>query len=404
MFRFLTAGESHGQKLTIIVEGIPANLPVTQEEINTDLARRQKGYGRGGRMRIETDKAHITGGVRLGKTMGTPIAMDIMNKDWENWTVPMSVAPFEDPDDETLAKIKDKSISQLRPGHADMAGAIKFNQKDIRNTLERSSARETASRVAVGAIARKFLREFGIEIYSHIIAIGEAKGKSILDNNDFKWEKEYIKSYFDRVEASEVRADNEALEKEMITHIEESRKKGVTLGGVFEVVVTGLPIGLGSYSQWDRRLGGRIGQAVMSINAVKSCEIGSGIASAYLTGDKVHDELFYDQSKHEFYRKTNKAGGLEGGMTNGSPLIVKGYMKPIPTMIKPLQSVDIVSKEPYPAHFERSDVCATPAAGIVGEAMLAIVLAEAMLDKFGGDSISETLANYRNYQDYVRNV
>lgn len=404
MFRFLTAGESHGQKLTVIVEGVPANLPITEEEINTDLARRQKGYGRGGRMRIETDKGHVTGGVRLGKTMGTPIALDIMNKDWENWTVPMSVAPFDNPDEAILAKIKEKSITQLRPGHADMAGAIKLNQKDIRNTLERSSARETASRVAVGAIARKFLSEFGINIYSHIIAIGEIKGVSVLDNNEFKWDEASIKKYFVKVEGSEVRVNSETLEKAMITHIEECRKKGVTLGGVFEVVVTGLPIGLGSYSQWDRRLGGRIGQSIMSINAIKGCEIGSGIASAYLTGDQVHDELFYDKDKKEFYRKTNRAGGLEGGMTNGSPLIVKGYMKPIPTMIKPLQSVDIVTKEPYPAHFERSDVCATPAAGIVGEAMVAITLAGAMLDKFGGDSISETLSNYRNYQEYVKNV
>lgn len=396
--RYLTAGESHGPKLTSIIEGVPSNLPLSAEEINAELARRQKGYGRGGRMRIEKDQAEILSGVRLGKTLGTPIALSIENRDWVNWQIPMAAHEVE-LTKENIDKIEEKKITKLRPGHADFAGAVKYRHKDIRNVLERSSARETAARVAVGAVARRLLKEFDIAVYSHVVRLGAIVSPSELDSV----ETEGYKSYFEKVESSEVRCGNQSASQKMIEEIEKYRKEGNTLGGVFEVVVTGLPVGLGSYSHWDTRLSGKFAQAITSINGVKGMEIGAGFEVAGKPGSQVHDEIHYDHSIG-FYRETNRAGGLEGGMTNGEPLVLRGAMKPIPTMITPLQSVDFITKEPYPAHFERSDVTAVPAAGVVAEAMTAIILAQAMQEKFGGDDLEEMKSNYNCYLDYVKTL
>lgn len=358
-FRFLTSGESHGICLNAIIEGMPSNVSIDNDFINSELARRQKGYGRGGRMQIETDKAKILSGVRFGKTTGAPICLEIENKDWQNWTIPMSVSPVDLNDPDVREAVEEKKITRVRPGHADLSGALKYNQDDIRNILERSSARETASRVAVGAVAKCLLKEFDITGSSKVLQIGNA-------------------------------FDEDSMRKE----IDSAKEKGDTLGGCFEVRFGNLPVGLGSFINWDRRLEGRLAQALMSIPAVKAVEVGAGCKAASLAGSQMHDEIFFENGK--YLRKTNNAGGIEGGMTNGEDVVLKVTMKAIPTMKQPLQSVDIKTKEPYTAHFERSDTCAVEACAVVGEAMCAMVLADAFLEKFGGDSLEEIKKNYNN--------
>ena len=375
MFRFLTAGESHGQGLVAIIEGVPAGLALDEEYIAKDLTRRQQGYGRGARMAIEEDRAEISSGVRHGVTMGSPITLLILNRDWENWKQVMSVLPVEQ---------EVEPVTRLRPGHADLAGTMKYNLDDVRPILERASARETASRVAVGAVARKLLGEFDIEIHSHTVCVGG------------RWAKQVEKIDWSKVEESPVRCADSKAERAMLSAIDEAKKSGDSLGGVFEVVASGVPIGLGSHVHWDRRLNGRVAQAMMSINAVKGVEIGAGFNEASLPGSQVQDIIELD-AKRGWKHATNRAGGIEGGMSNGEPIVVRAAVKPIPTMSKPLPSVDLRTGENVEAHFERSDVCVVPAAGVIGEAMLAIILAEAVLEKFGGDHIDETLRNYRGY-------
>jgi chorismate synthase len=380
MLRYLTAGESHGPMLTAILEGIPADLSLVAEEINVDLGRRQRGYGRGGRMRIEKDEANIVGGVRHGLTMGGPIAILIANRDWENWKRTMDSKPV---DREADPK---EPVTRPRPGHADLAGALKYGQRDIRNVLERASARETAARVAVGAVCKRLLREFDIEVFSHVTEIGGIVAK--VDGLSFAQSR-------DRAEDSEVRcADAEAGEA-MMRKIDEARKRGTSLGGVFEVVALNLPVGLGSYVHWDRKLDGRLAQAVMSIQAIKGVEIGLGFEGAKRFGFETHDEIFYEDGR--FMRKTNRAGGLEGGMSNGQPIIIRGAMKPISTQYAPMASVDLLTKEPFKASIERSDICSVPAAGVIGEAVVAFEIARALREKFGGDSLDEMTRNYRGY-------
>ena len=380
MLRYLTAGESHGPMLTAILEGIPANLSLVAEEINLDLGRRQRGYGRGGRMRIEKDEASIVGGVRHGLTMGGPIAILIANRDWENWKRTMDAKPV---DREADPK---EPVTRPRPGHADLGGALKYGQRDIRNVLERASARETAARVAVGAVCKRLLREFDIEVFSHVTEIGGIVAK--VDGLSFAQIR-------DRAEGSEVRcADAEAGEA-MMRKIDEARKRGTSLGGVFEVVALNLPVGLGSYVHWDRKLDGRLAQAVMSIQAIKGVEIGLGFEGAKRFGFETHDEIFYEDGR--FVRKTNRAGGLEGGMSNGQPIVVRGAMKPIATQYAPMASVDLLTKEPFKASIERSDICSVPAAGVIGEAVVAFEIARALREKFGGDSLEEMTRNYRGY-------
>jgi len=385
-FRYLTAGESHGEALTAVIEGVPAGLPLGEEEINEDLARRQRGYGRGGRMKIERDRVHITSGVRWGLTLGSPLTLTIQNLDWENWKTTMSVAP---PEPGAVAKY----VTRPRPGHADLAGAMKYGHKDIRNVLERSSARETTARVAVGAVAKRLLREFGIEILSHVTEIGGVRVGAL----DLPWEE--IRR---RAEASEVRCADPAAEARIIAAIDAAKEKGDTLGGVFEVVALGCPVGLGSYVQWDRKLDGRLAQAFCSIQAIRGVEIGLGFETARRPGSLVHDEILY-ASESGFARTSNNAGGLEGGVTNGQPVVARAAMKPLSTLRSPLRSVDVATKEAVEAAVERSDVCAVPAAGIVGEAMMAIVLGQAFLEKFGGDGLEEIRQNYHAYQDSLKN-
>ncbi|MDY6893175.1 MAG: chorismate synthase [Chloroflexota bacterium] len=375
MFCFLTAGESHGRALTAIIEGVPAGLALDEDYIAHDLKRRQGGYGRGGRMAIEQDRAEILSGVWHGLTMGSPISLLILNRDWENWQQAMSISPVEQ-DIEPLIR--------LRPGHADLAGAVKYNLDDVRPILERASARETASRVAVGAVARKLLAEFGIEIHSHTVCIGG------------RWAKQVDSIDWTVVESSPVRCADDDAEEAMISAIDNAKEDGDSVGGIFEVIASGVPIGLGSHVHWDRRLDGRIAWAIMSIQAVKGVEIGAGFSVASLPGSQVHDVIEPD-AERRWRHATNRAGGVEGGMSNGEPIVVRAAIKPIPTLGTPLPSVDLRTGEVVEAHFERSDVCVVPAAGVIGEAMLAIILAEALLDKFGGDHIAETLRNYRSY-------
>lgn len=356
-FRFLTSGESHGMCLNAIIEGMPSGVVIDKDFIDNELKRRQGGYGRGGRMQIETDKVLIKSGVRFGKTTGAPICLEIENKDWANWTVPMSMEQVDLTDPDVAEAVGAKKITRVRPGHADLSGAIKYNHEDVRNILERSSARETASRVAVGGVAKGFLKEFGIESSLRVLNICGAK-----------------------------------TEEEIKKVIDEAKEQGDTLGGSFEVVFKNLPVGLGSFVHWDRRLDGQLAQALMSIPAVKAVEIGAGVEVAGLSGANTHDEIFFENGK--YFRKTNNAGGIEGGMTNGENLVLKVSMKAIPTMKKPLNSVDMETKEPYTAHFERSDTCAVEACAVVSESMAAIVLADAFLDKFGGDSLEEIKKNY----------
>lgn len=388
--RFLTAGESHGKALVGIIEGIPSGLGLSSEDIGRDLARRQKGYGRGGRMKIESDHAEILSGVRWGLTIGSPICLMIENRDWKNWSSGMS------PDEEKKGSID--PVTRPRPGHADLAGAIKYNEKDIRNILERSSARETAMRVALGAVAKKLLARFGIRIGSYVIQIGDRKTQITVDRSS---EKELM-DLFERAEQSETRCPDEKASKEMTELIDKARAEGNSLGGIFEVFATGLPVGLGNHVHWDRRLGSRIAEAVMGIQAIKGIEIGDGFEMGKKSGSEVMDEIFHDPEAGRFYRKTNHAGGVEGGLTNGMPLVLRAVMKPIPTQARPLRSVDIVTKEPVEAAYERSDVCAVSAAGVIAEAAVALVLADAVLEKFGGDSVDETMRNHNAYAESVK--
>lgn len=384
MIRYLTAGESHGKALVGIIEGIPAGVPLSAEYINRQLSRRQRGYGRGGRMSIERDAVEILTGVRYGKTLGSPIALLVKNKDWENWTTVMSV---EDQPNHA------EKITVPRPGHADYAGMIKYQFDDIRNVIERSSARETAMRVALCSVARRFLEECSISIGSHVLSIGSVEVKrsrvsSILTKAQLRAEE-----LSHRADQSQVRMLDTSAEAKAIDLIKKAKKKGDTLGGIFEIIVTGVPVGLGSYVQWDRRLTGYIAQAVFSIQAIKGVEIGDGFDAARKFGSEVHDEFSISQGR--VVRLTNRAGGFEGGMTNGQPLVIRAAMKPISTLARPLRSVNLSTGEVVESRYERSDTCAVPAASIVGEAVVAVPLANALLEKFGGDSLSEVQERLR---------
>ena len=384
MLRYLNGGESHGKYLLAVLEGVPARLPLTPDSVNHDLARRQKGYGRGGRMRVEEDRVEFACGVRHGKTLGNPIGMMIANKDWENWKEVMAIEPRSAPP----AKV----VTRPRPGHADLVGAIKYGHRDIRNVLEKASARETAIRVAVGAVAKALLAEFNMRVVSYTTEIGGIACPKPSDP---------VEAYT-QAESSEVRCPDQATSTKMIEQIRTAKHRGDTLGGVFEVVVTNPPIGLGSYAQWDRRLGARLAMAAMSIQAMKGVEIGMGFEASRRFGSEVHDEIYYEPGGAGFIRKTNNAGGLEGGITNGQPIVVRVAMKPISTLYNPKKSVDIETKEPFDATVERSDICTVPAAGVVGEAVIAFELANAMLEKFSGDSLPEMKRNYDAYQASVR--
>lgn len=398
---FLTAGESHGQQLTIMIQNLPAGLEISPADVDEQLRRRQGGYGRGGRMKIEKDRVQFVGGVRHGYTLGSPVAMVIPNLDWPNWAGRMDVEKPVDPGEGSFEPTP--KVTRLRPGHADMAGVVKYQFEDVRNVLERASSRETASRVAAGAVARVFLRRFGVEIRSHTIRIGpveaEAPGIVRLAYNGSR--NQEIADFWERVEASEVRCGDADASARMIAEIDAARKAGDTLGGIFEVVAYNLPIGLGSYSQWDEKLDGRLGGALMSIPSIKGVEVGDGFGEAARRGSTVHDVIEYDE-RRGWSRRTNNAGGTEGGVSNGAPLVVRCAAKPISTLIKPLPSVDLATRQESPAHFERSDVCVIPAAGVVGEAMVALVLADAFRQKFGGDSIAEIEKNYEAYVSTYR--
>lgn len=380
--RFLTAGESHGKGLTVIVEGLPAGLPVSEEHLEGNLRRRQGGFGRSQRQQIEEDHAEITAGVRHGLTLGSPLALFIRNRDWENWGGVMQAEPLQG---------EVERVTRLRPGHADLAGATKYGFDDVRNVLERASARETAARVAVGAVCRRLLEEFDIAVHSHSVSIGDVCA-SIDGEPDWA-----------AVEESPVRCAAPEASQGMIRAIEAAREAGDTVGGVFEIWATGVPIGLGSHVMWDRKLDGLLAQGVMSIHAVKGVEIGGGFALASTPGSRAHDIILplHEWEGRPWRRATNRAGGLEGGMTNGEPVIVRGALKPISTLAKPLPSVDLLTADQVQAHHERSDVCVVPAAGVIGEAMVAIVLARALLEKFGGDSLAETK---RNHEAYVKTI
>jgi chorismate synthase len=388
MLIFRTAGESHGQALIALVEGIPSNLKVDFEFIDNELKRRQGGYGRGGRMKIEKDRVRFLSGVRHGKTLGSPIAMMIENRDWPNWEEIMSVQAVSS---EAAQK---RTVTRPRPGHTDLAGSLKFNQLDARNILERSSARETTARVAAGGLAKILLKTFGIEVLSHTTAIGTA---TVPQDFSVTWEQ------LESLRADEVvHCAIPEVSQRMVQEIDKAQKEGDTIGGTFEVIARGVPTGLGSHTAWDTRLDGQLAQAIMSINAVKAVEVGIGVQGAFRKGSDVHDEIAYDQETTSFRRLTNRAGGLEGGITNGEDVRVTGYLKPIPTLKKALRSVDMITKEPFVAQHERSDTCTVPAAGVIGETMVALILARAFLEKFGGDSIEETSRNYASYLEQLR--
>ena len=429
--RYLTAGESHGKGLTAIMEGVPANLELTAEYINNELARRQMGYGRGGRMKIETDTAEILSGIRFGRTLGSPIALFIENRDWENWQEVMSSESRVQSSEGSEPKTQNSKllpVTRPRPGHADLSGAIKYNQKDIRNILERSSARETAARVAVGSVAKRLLEEFGIKIYSWVTEIGGVGSSEFrVRSSEIGWavptssiyysslipHPSSLCSLFDKAEKSEVRCPDAAATEAIKKRIDEARNNGDSLGGIFEIVVSGVPVGLGSHVQWDRKLNARLSMVLTSIQAIKGVEFGLGFEAARRSGSEVHDEIAYSDTslaphgerarvRGGFYRKTNHAGGIEGGMSNGEDIVIRAAMKPIPTLYKPLRSVDIVTKEIFEATVERSDICAVPAASVVGEAVVAFEIANAMLDKFAGDSMEEMKRNYNSYMEYVK--
>lgn len=388
MLRFETAGESHGECLVATLSGLPAQIPISVEKIDRELWRRQQGYGRGGRMKIETDRVRIVSGVRHSMTIGSPVAMILENKDWENWT---EVLPIESaPDSEE----KKKPVTRPRPGHADLAGGIKYDFHDARYILERASARETTARVAAGAVAKQFLGAFGIEILSHVIAVGrETLGRAAT------WDELVALSHSNEILLGCVDAEAEARMKAVV---DEAYQTGDTVGGVFEVVAHNVPPGLGSHISWDTRLDARLAQAIVSIQAVKGVEVGFAAAGAASFGSKVQDTIHYDRRQSRFTRGANRAGGLEGGITNGQDILLRGMLKPISTLRKPLESVDLVTREPSAAAYERSDICVVPAAGVIGEAMVAIVLAQAFLEKFGGDSLGETRRNYEGYLDQVK--
>ncbi|HEX8267053.1 MAG TPA: chorismate synthase [Pyrinomonadaceae bacterium] len=386
-FNFTTAGESHGKSLVAIVEGLPAGVPVDIEKINYELWRRQQGYGRGARQKIETDTVEILSGVRHGKTLGSPVALLIENKDWRNWTEIMSI---EKPEIEPKNL---RRVTRPRPGHADLAGGLKFNTRDMRDILERASARESAARVACGAFAKQLLENFGVEILSHVIQLGG------LPENPINADWETISNI---PEDSPLRCADKQVEAAMIEKIDRTKKAGDTLGGIFEVVAKNVVAGLGSHVSWREKLDGRLAQAIVSVPAVKAAEIGEGVRNANLFGSEVHDEIGYDVENRRFTRPTNRAGGLEGGITNGEEVRVRGFLKPISTLKTPLSSVDIETKEESKAAFERSDVTAVPAAGVIGEAMVAIVLADAFREKFGGDSLEEMLRNFASYVEQTK--
>jgi chorismate synthase len=389
MFRFETAGESHGECLVATVTGMPAGIPISLPAIDRELWRRQQGFGRGGRMKIEKDRAHIVSGVRHSKTIGSPIAIIIENKDWKNWTESMPVEDFSGSEE------KKKPVTRPRPGHADLAGAIKYYFQDARYILERASARETTARVAVGALAKALLAELRIQVLSHVIAVGEERL-----HRAAAWEELVALSLRDEVLLACV--DPEA-EQRMKAVVDEAYRTGDTVGGVFEVVAHGLPPGLGSHIAWDTRLDGKLAQAIVSMQAVKGVEVGFAADGAASFGSKVQDTIHYQREERKFTRGANRAGGLEGGMTNGQDIVVRGLLKPISTLRRPLESVDLTTREPALAAYERSDVAVVPAAGVIGEAMVAIVLAGAAIEKFGGDSLKEMKRNFEGYLEQVKN-
>lgn len=394
MIRFLTAGESHGPALNAIIEGFPAGLDLDVHDLQGDLTRRRGGYGRGGRMKIEGDEVTILSGVRLGLTLGSPITLQIKNKDWQRWEKVMAVGASPDNTMGNVEIAADDKLTQLsarvtapRPGHADLAGVLKYQQDDIRNILERASARETAARAAVGAVARKFLSEFQIEVFSGVVRIGNAAVEKTPTD---------LGIYREKVLQSPVSAPDELVSEQMMAEIDQAKQSGNSLGGIIEVIIQGAPVGLGSHVQWDRRLDARLAAAMMSIPAIKGVEIGLGFEASTLKGSEVHDSICYDSLKG-FYRQTNNAGGIEGGISNGELIRIQIAMKPIPTLYQPLQTVDLDTREPKQASVERSDTCAVPAAAVVAEAMACWVIAEAFMEKFGGDHLQETRCNYQNY-------
>ncbi len=392
MLRFSTAGESHGESLVALLSGMPAGVPVDQAFIDRDLWRRQQGYGRGGRMKIERDAAHIVSGVRHGKTIGSPIAVLLANRDWQNW---QDILPVETGD-----LSKHKRVASPRPGHADLAGALKYNFSEARYVLERASARESAARVAVGAIAKLLLRELGIEVLSHVVTVGDVSLK-----REASWDEIVATNAKDEVLLNCI---DDETEQAMKAAVDVIYRTGDTLGGVFEVRVHNVPPGLGTHVNWDERLDTLLAGAVMSLQAVKGVEIGYGISAATSPGSAVHDEITYDSAgggEHltGFRRKSNRAGGLEGGVSNGEDIIVRGYLKPISTLRRPLESVDFASREPVKAAYERSDVCVVPAAGVAAEAMVALMIARCAIEKFGGDSLTEMMRNFRGYCEQLRN-
>ena len=382
MLRFLTAGESHGPALVAILDGMPAGLPLLAEDIDAELKRRQHGYGRGGRMKIEQDRAQVLSGVRHGRTLGSPIALTIANRDWANWQKAMAIEPVD------LSEAERKRVTRPRPGHADLAGALKYDAGDARDVLERASARETTARVAVGAVCKKFLAQFGVAVASHTVALDSA---AVAPETEMSW-AEIVAA-----EGSPLRCADKAAEAKMIEEIDRAMGARDSVGGAFQVVARGVPAGLGSHRHWDLRLNARLAAAICSIQSIKAIAVGDGVEAAGRMGSEFHDEIHYDAGARRFYRATNHAGGIEGGITNGEEIRVRVYVKPLSTLPKPLHSVDLKSKEEFQAQVERTDVSAIAAAGVVGEAMMAFVLAEAVLEKFGGDSLKEITRNYRGY-------
>ncbi|MDA2298430.1 chorismate synthase [Bacillus cereus] len=387
--RYITAGESHGPQLTTIIEGVPAGLSLVEDDINEELARRQKGYGRGRRMQIETDQVQILSGVRHGETLGSPIALVVENRDFAHWTKIMGAEPLTEQEEKEMKR----KVTKPRPGHADLNGAIKYGHRDMRNVLERSSARETTVRVAAGAVAKKVLAELGIKVAGHVIEIGGVQAKEITYSSI-----EELKSI---TEASPVRCLDDEAGNQMMKAIDDAKANGDSIGGIVEVIVEGMPIGVGSYVHYDRKLDAKLAAAIMSINAFKGVEIGIGFEAAHRPGSEVHDEILWNE-EHGYTRRTNNAGGLEGGMTTGMPIVVRGVMKPIPTLYKPLQSVDIDTKEPFTASIERSDSCAVPAASVVAEAVVAWELATALIEQFGLDRMELIRENIEKHNEYAR--
>ncbi len=387
--RYLTAGESHGPQLTTIIEGLPAGMPLTAEDINEQLGRRQKGHGRGRRMQIEKDQAQIKSGIRHGYTLGSPVALVVENNDWKHWTKIMGSEPI----DESAAEEVKRQITRPRPGHADLNGGLKYGHRDMRNVLERSSARETTVRVAAGAVAKKLLALLGIEVAAHVLEIGGVKA----DKVSF----ESLEELRERSEASPVRCLDEEAEKKMMQAIDDAKANGDSIGGIVEVIAEGMPAGVGSYVQWDRKLDAKLAAAIVSINAFKGVEFGIGFEAAERFGSEVHDEIAWNEAQG-YYRKTNRLGGFEGGMTNGMPVVVRGVMKPIPTLYKPLESVDIDTKEPFTASIERSDSCAVPAAAVVAEAVVAWELASAIVDQFYSDRMDALVASVEEFRRYAK--